>query len=146
MRRVQFDLVNEEFPDSREAFKNTGYYQSLGKYVGWYSGSDDSIEDYTGPWPVIAIEKSLPTLPWLREDLGEAGEFAARAYAAVSTNQYSTDVGVFLDAIRDRMNDVIIVTDSQYEAGINLLYQVGIIDEDKAIYLLSLGDHTLPST
>ena len=50
MRLVQFDKDNipAEYP---EGFKRTQYYQSLGFYVGEYSGDDDSLEEYTGELP-----------------------------------------------------------------------------------------------
>lgn len=145
MRRVQFDLINGAYPDDMAHFESTKLHKSIDKWVGQYSGSDPTIEDYTGPWPIITEWPPVDTLPWMRNDLGETAEFASRAYAAVSTNNKAIDVGVFLDAIRDRMTDVIITSDSQYEAGVNLLYEVGIIDESKAIHLLSLGGHTLPT-
>ena len=56
MRLVQFDLAFQsgtqkiQYPDDVSFFRNT---QVVGtKVVGEYSGSDETIPDYTGEWPI----------------------------------------------------------------------------------------------
>jgi len=86
---------------------------------------------------------SYPTLDWLRNELGESAEFATRAYGLDASKPNYIDVHVFMDAIRDRINDNLIVSDAQYKAGIELIHAVGMIDQTKAEVLLALGGHTL---
>lgn len=89
--------------------------------------------------PILAIN----TREWLRSHLGTAAEMATRAYGLDSANAQYIQVQVFMEAIRDRMGDVLYVSDDDYKNGVSLIYSVGIIDQDNAERLLALGGHTL---
>lgn len=89
-----------------------------------------------------ALTIKIDTLVWLREHLGEDAETACRLYAITDSNVYCRQVQVFMDIVRDRVGDKIIVTDLSYKQGVLLLEVAGLISTAKANALLALGNHT----
>jgi len=134
-------------------FSGSRFDESGTGLVCAYSGESDSSvwPDYVDTRPSDPVE--MNTLGWLRNELGTSAEMAARAYGLDSANSQCIQVQVFMEAIRDRIGDVLIVSDSDYEAGIRLIHLVGILGTDQgdpdsvsdaeAERLLTLGGFTL---
>lgn len=109
-----------------------------------WNGTEWKLEDkssFKKPNPVPEVIK-YPTLSWIRNALTDKYEAQCRAYGLNPDNPNYIEVQVFMDMIRDRINEYLILSDLDYKQGILLIEAVGIFDSEKADQMLALGGHT----
>ena len=92
---------------------------------------------YSQPRPEPII---MDRLVWLRDHLGEAEERSIRLHIAERDGSRDTQQLETFIAMVDARSDLIL-SDAGYAEGVLLIRQMDLCDQDKADYLLALGDH-----